>query len=66
MSPINDHHRKAKHVSFPESSVVDPDLYVLGLADPDLDPLVRSTDPEPPIKKKRKKTLDFYCFVTSL
>jgi hypothetical protein len=36
---------------------------------PDLDQLVRGTDPEPDlsiIKQKNKKNLDSYCFVTSL
>jgi hypothetical protein len=32
---------------FPESSVVDPEPYVLGLPDPHLDPLVKWTDPAP-------------------
>ncbi len=33
------------------NSVVDPDLYVLSLLDPD--PLVRSTDPDPSISKQK-------------
>jgi hypothetical protein len=37
----------------------------LGLPDPDPDPLVRCTDPDPSIKNS-KKILDSYCFVTSL
>jgi hypothetical protein len=37
----------------------------LGILDPDLDPLVRGTDPDPIIKQKCKKNLDSYCFVTS-
>ena len=35
---------------------------------PDPDPLVRGMDPDPDpsiIKQNSKKTLDFYCFVTS-
>jgi hypothetical protein len=41
----------------------------LGLLDPHPDPLVTSTDPDhgsPFSKQNCKKTLDFYCFVTSL
>ncbi len=46
----------------------------LGLLDSDPDPLIRSMDPDPApapdqdpsnIRKNSKKTLDFYCFVTS-
>jgi hypothetical protein len=40
----------------------DPDPYVSGLLDPD--PLVRGTDPDPSIiKKKSKKNLDSHCFL---
>jgi hypothetical protein len=39
----------------------------LGLLDPDLDQLVKTTAPDPSIiKQKSKKILDYYCFVTSL
>jgi hypothetical protein len=43
---------------------------VLGLLDPDPDPLVRGMDPDPGldpsnIKQNSKKSLDFSCFVTS-
>ncbi len=46
----------------------------LGLLDLDPDPLVRGMDPDPDpapvwilltLSKDSKKTLDFYCFVTS-
>jgi hypothetical protein len=42
----------------------------LGFLDRDPHPLVRGMDPDPDLnpsnmKKKEKKTLDFYCFVTS-
>jgi hypothetical protein len=44
----------------------------LGLLDPDPDPFVRGMDPDPipdpdpllSLRKNRKKTLDFCCFVT--
>jgi hypothetical protein len=39
------------------SSVPDPDPYVF--APPD--PLVRGADPDPPISKNSKKTLDRFC-----
>jgi hypothetical protein len=43
---------------------------VVGPPDPHPDPLVTSTDPAPDpgpsIIKQSKKSLDFYCFVTSL
>jgi hypothetical protein len=45
-----------------------PDPHVLGLLDPDSDPLVTGMDPDPDpsiIKQNSKKNLDFYCFVTS-
>ncbi len=39
----------------------------LDLLDPDLDPLVRGTDPDPSIiKQNSKKSLDSYGFVTAL
>jgi hypothetical protein len=39
----------------------------LGLLDPDPDPLVRGTDPDPSIiKQNSKKNLDSYYFVTVL
>jgi hypothetical protein len=46
------------------------DPYVLGLLDPDSDPLVRGMDPDPAsdssvTKQNSMKNLDFYCFVTS-
>jgi hypothetical protein len=43
--------------------------YVLGLLDPDPDPLVRGTDPDPDpsiITQYSKKTLNSFCFLTSL
>ena len=41
----------------------------LGLPDPHPDPLVRDMDPDPDpslIKQNSKKSIDSYCFVTSL
>jgi hypothetical protein len=51
-----------------ECNVADPDPYVLGILDPDQEPLVRGMDPDPDhsiTKQKKKKNLDSYCFVTS-
>ena len=48
--------------------VADPDPRVLGLLDPDPDPLVRGMDLDLDhltLSKNSKKTLDLYCFVTS-
>ncbi len=54
-----------------QASVANPDPYrmFLGLTDPDLDPLVRGTNPDFSIikkKEKKKKYLDSYCSVISL
>ncbi len=45
---------------YKQTSVVDPDPsspYDLGLLDPDSDPLVRGTDPDPSQAKKVRKPL---------
>jgi hypothetical protein len=47
-----------KQTAIAQSSIPDPEPYVFGLLDPDPDPYIK--------KQKTKKTLDFYCFVTSL
>jgi hypothetical protein len=39
----------------------------LGLPDPNLDALVKDTDPDPSIiKQKEYEKIDSYCFMTSL
>jgi hypothetical protein len=65
---ITGYHKKEEKTSVADPDPSDPYLCFLGLLDPDPDPIVRGTEPDPGFlsaSKHSKKNLNSYCFVTS-